>query len=631
MKTMRIGMVVGAVGILGAGGALLALRGQVPAGPAGTVTRAPSGAGASVGATASPARTTCAFEAGQTLTYAAALKGELHHETPGLGLPAHTRADLDGRLTFQVLATEAGAATLVGRMDLEDRVKPSSFDVKSFRAPFLVTVDERCQLQAFARWRPSTEQVARNQQSVLWDAQFRLGVTELGVKDASGLAASTLAAKGDIVQRILGGYRSTWPGEPADLRVEGRMTVSLGAGPWFESLESVRTQLATKLSNASTLTLRRTEGDASFAAAELDQANYVWGDLLTRQAKLQLVARPFTRFDRERHERVGAQSLPEALDAFVAKQQAGGGTQDKWPDLSAYFEVHPEALKPAYAKYLKGELPPSSAGDFFLAIGKARNDEARELLLAIKRDDGAVMMDQVRAMFSLVTRTDVGVGLAQELAADVHRHVARNNHDSDFIAGESMLALSTMSGLRSDAAVAKTTHDALTSVLSSQPETGHPLRVALHAIGNTGDLTLLPAADRFLASADLDTRKAAMHVFSRMPPAQTDAVEVELLKRETSPFVKKVMYRIFQQQHLDMQQGASPELVAQALSELRTTKSAYTRRNMVFLIAQSSVKDEPEIRKALVEQARWERAKGTQVLNQFGPILTRAERLEVFR
>ncbi|MBX7097154.1 MAG: hypothetical protein K1X89_05550 [Myxococcaceae bacterium] len=629
MKT-RIGMVVGGALLLGSGAAVLALRGPSEA-PRETpeVGGAPSAAQAAAPLQAS--RVACRFEPGQTLSYAAGLEAELHHETPGLNLPAHAKADLTGRLELEVLSSTEEAATLVAKVTLAPKATQSFFDVKAFRAPFLVTIDRACQLQAFARWKPAAEQVARTQQALLWDAQFRLGVRELGVKDSSGIAAATQASKGDLLQRSLDGYRSTWPGEPADLKVEGRMTVDLGPGPWFESLDSSRAQLATKLSNRSRLLLKRDAAEVAFAPAERDQGNYVWGDLLTRQPKLELVARPFTRFDRERQERVAPLTLPQALDAFVAKQSAGGGTMDKWPDLSAYFEVHPDAIKPAYSKYLKGELPPSSAGDFFLALGKTRNDEARELLLAIKRDDGAVMMDQVRAMFALVTRTDVGPGLAQELAADVHRHVARGNHDSDFLAGESMLALSTMSGLRNDTDVAHTTREALTSVLSSQGETTHPTHVALHAIGNTGDLTLLPVADRFLASADIDTRKAAVHVFSRMPPAATDATEVELLKRETSPFVKKEMYRVFQQQHVDMQQGASKELVDQTLSELRSTKSAYTRRNMVFLIAQSAVKDEPETRKALVEHARWERAKGTQVLNQFGTILTREERLEVFR
>lgn len=573
----------------------------------------------------------CRFSPGTQWSYAAALRASVHQTTPGLNVPSTTELDLVGRLEFEVLSARPDGAVLAGRWALTNQSNQPSLDVNAFRTPFLVAVDGQCQLQGFARWEQASPSLARNQQAVIWDTQFRWSSGDIRVADASGIAFGQVSLTADGLQRTLTRYESTWPGEPAGLKLSATMSVRTGAGPWFETLESHREQFADELSNVSTLTLRRQEAPVQFAAEERQETHYVWGDLLHKQAKLELAARPFTRFDRERQEKVSGQSLTQALDAFAQRVQQGVGTQSKWPELAAYFEAHPDALKPAYERYRQGELPPSAAGDFFLALSKTRNDEARELLLSVKRDEGAVMMDQVRAMFALVTRTDVGQPLAQELAGDLTRQVARRTHDSDFLGGEAMLALSTMSGLRNDPAIQKVSRQALETVLTSEPQTSHPARTALRAIGNMGDPAMLPLVTDFMRANDVDTRKAAAHAFSRMPPESTDALEVEWLKRETSPFVKKELYRVIQQQHFDLQHGAGRELVEQALSELPTTSSALVRRSMVFLIAQSAVAKDPDIRRALVEQAKKERAKGSPVLNQFGTILTRAERAEVLR
>lgn len=631
MKT-KVRWLVAALGVSAAGGAWLVAQGG---GEAKRPAPPPEVTGPVTPVAVAPApvsRTQCRFEVGSSLSYAVTLASESRQEAPGLGAAAEVPLDLQGALSVQVLSVRPGSSTLVGRLSLAARAGKPGIDTAAFEAaPFLVTVDEACQLQAFARWRRAEASLARNQQALLWETTFRLGTGELGVEDASGVTRAKVASRGDLVQRRLDGYQQLWVGEPSDLSVSGELNVALGQGPWFESLESRRLQLANRLSNASTLTMTRQDRPVSFAAAERDEANYVWGDLLPRQPKLELVARPFNRFDRERQDRVREQTVDQALDAFVERVKSGVGVQSRWPDLAAYFEVHPESLKPAYAKYEQGALPPGAAGDFFLALGKTRNDEARELLLSIKRNDDAVMMDQVRSMFALVTRTDVGPELAQELATDVKRYAGRKTEAADFVGGETMLALSTMSGLRSDEAIAHTTRQALSDVLAAEGPNSAIARTALKAIGNTGDPTMLQLVAPFTQHPDITTRKAAANAFSRMPPEVADPIEVEWLKRETSPFVKKELYRVLQQQHFDLQQGASRALVAQALSELPTTKSAYVRKSMIFLVAQSSVAKEPEIRRALIEQAKRERAKHTPVVNQFGLILTPEERLEVLR
>lgn len=577
----------------------------------------------------------CTFEKGQRFGYSVAVDSQTHQDVPSTEVPADFVMVLKGTLDTQVIEVRDQSAVMVAKWALESK-GPAGIDPKAMQPPFLIEVDHQCQLLAFAREKGTARASARNQQSLFWETQFsRRPSDDFTLADTTGIARATLERVTDReIRRTLKGYQSRWDQEPpAHTSLAGVMTVVLGSSGWLESVSSRTTYSSAQGRGTASLELtsRPAGAQASFSAFDADQSHYLWENLLPLERQRDLISRPFTSFDRKRQEKVSALTVDQALNEFADRVKARVGVQSTWPELSAYLEVHPEAVKPALQKYYARELPKDAAGDFFLAIGKARTPEAREALLEIKRNDGAVMMDQVRAMFGLVLREDVGVDFAQELARDVRRHIANNTRASSFLAGETMLALSTMSGSRDDAKVSAVANQALVSVIQSEAPDSHAMRVALHAVGNTGNPGLLPTVEQHLASPDVETRKAAAHAFSRMPAADTDALEVEWLKRETSPFVRKHAYMVFQQQHFNPGQGATRPLVEQALKDLKTEKSAFTRKSIVLLIAQSSIKTEPQVRKALIEQARFERAKKTTLLNLFARVLTRDEVLEVLQ
>lgn len=629
MKT-RAAMALGATGLVVLG-AVFMWKTSEPAAP--IAAPAPLRLPPPVAAVAtSPAGGHCRLQPGAQFTYGLTLESKTTQAAAGAAQQAEVSLSLAGQFEAEVLSVSSTSAVLVGKVALSPPPGKASIDVVALRPPFLLELDTNCQLLNFARQRSTPLPAARNQQGLLWETQFNVNPTAgYRMQDTNGVASGRLEREGARVRRTLERYDSVWAEVPPELKLYGVLVAELGDGPWFTSL-TVRGALnGPQFSTSSTTSLELQRRAAAFTAAQRDASAYVWENLLPRQPKPELIGRPFTQFDRAVQGRVAAQTLPQAMDGFSARFNKGVGVQSTWPELSAYFEVHPDAVKPAISKYLKGELPQKAAGDFFLALSKARTPEAREALLEIKRDDSAVMMDQVRAMFALITREDVGHELALELSGDIGKQLGRRNKDADFLAGEAMLALSTMSGSRNDPAVAATSRQALESVLTREPAQSTNVHTALHAIGNTGDPALLAMLHPYATSADLDTRKAAAHVFSRMPPEQSDALEVDWLRRETSPFVKKELYRVIQQQHFNLQQGANRALVEQTLAELPRTKAAYTRKYMVLLISQSAVGQEPEIRRALVAQARQERARGTVLLNEFARILTRDEIAEVLR
>lgn len=577
----------------------------------------------------------CRFERGQRLAYTVALESEATQVVPSSGQSLASSLSLTARLELEALAPSPEGPVLLARLD-EVKASGGSGLERGLEAPFLLQLDDGCRLTRYARHGQTPRPVARNQQALLFEIQFSARPTDaFAFETGNGRAVALLErAEPGVLRRTLARYEALWNEPSAQGAVaEGALRVQLGEGPWFEALSTTETLHTAAARAHSLLTLTRLEPARGFGAADRDVAHYAWENLLPRAPRVDLVSRPFTTYDAARQQKVKALTVTEAVDQFAARVTQRKGVQDTWPELSAYFEVHPEAVRPAVKRYREHGLPKEAAGDFFLALGKARTPEAKAVLLELKRDE-AVPMDSVRAMFALVVREDVGVELAQELAGDVTRHVAKRTPSADFHAGEAMLALSMLSGTRDDPAVTATTRQSLESVLSLGQRGGavtEPTRVALKAVGNTGDATLLPLVEPWSRLDDLETRKAAAWAFSRMPPESSEAAELAWLQRESSPFVKRALYLSIQQQHFNLGQGASRALVQQAAADLKTEKSALTRQSMVRLIAQSAVAKEPDVRELLKAQAKAERAAQSPLLNEFASILTPDEIAEVLR
>ena len=592
--------------------------------------RAPAPGTPSTAATqAALVRTSCEFVAGQRLAYAVRLDSTVQQQVSGVAEPVRTSVDLEARLNLQVVSTAGTSAVLVGQLADLSHDRATGLDLAALGTPFLVEIDGACQLQNFARARTVGRTAARQQQGLLWDTQFRLVASQdaFVTHNANGVVQSTLTGAGDVVRRELTRYVHLWgsrDGAPA----RGTLDVTLGAGPWFASLTSHEDFSAEQTSGTSSLSMTALpRATVDFTPAQLDVQHYAWENLLPRLAT-QVVQRPVTSFDTARQQRVATQTPTEALDGFAERVTKGLGVQSTWPDLSAYFEAHPEAIAPSLARYFKGELPENAAGDFFLALGKARTTVARDALLGIRRDARSAVMDRVRANFALVDREDVGLAYAHELSKDVATHLTAADDANRFLSRESLLALSTMSGMRNDVEVSLVSRQAIEQALQS-PKL-EVIQVAMGAIANMGDPALLTVADPYIHSDDVDTRLLAAKVFRRMPPVLTDDVEAAWLARETHPFVKKELYKHLQRQHHELS-GANRTLVNQALADLPTSKSALTRRHIVRLLNESLASKDPDVRAALKAQAKVEFANRSTLLNEFSRILTRDEVAEVLR
>lgn len=575
----------------------------------------------------------CVFEAGEQAVYGVSLTSTTQAEAAPGQPPLDVSLSLSGQLHLEAVETSGPDAVLLGRL-MNLSVAAAGLDAQALSRPFLVKIDPGCRLVAFARQLDAPRGAARNVQALLWEAQFEATPSDaFRMENGNGVVTGRMeqVAPGEF-RRTLTSYASLWQDRGArEVATDGALVVRRGSSGWLETLDASETLRFGGARTQSRLSLSRAApGGPVFSEEARTMAGYVWENLLPLEAK-DLISRPVTKYDHERRARVSSQTPREALDAFVARKQQGVGIQETWPDLAAYFEVHPDAIAPAVERYLAGELPVETTAEFFLALGKARVPEAREALLTLKRDERRVAMDRVRSMFALVVREDVGPALATELAHDADRHLSRRDELAQFLGGEALLSLSMMSGTRSDPQVTSIATASVGRALASLPPSTHGQRATLGAVGNLGQAAMLPAARPYINASDPKLRRAATRVFGRIPPPDSEGVALEWLRREDDPLVKRDLWDALQQQHFDAGKGAGRALVDEAIRQLPTTKSAYTRRAMVRLLAQSEVAQAPDVRQALVKQARWERDRKTTLLNEFQRWLTQQEVGEVLK
>ncbi|MDP1830394.1 MAG: hypothetical protein Q8L48_44445 [Archangium sp.] len=604
-------------------------QGQVGRQPV-SVTASPAPLAAMPTDATAGARTGCVVAPGQQLAFKLSSSSTTSSEVPGV--PADSpalAATLTGVLRVRGVRASDDGSVLVGQLtDLE--LRAAGVAARELSPPFLVELARDCRLLRFARQRDLPRDAARNQQALVWGTFFTLTPGPLGLEDALGQFNATFSRvkDGTRIERHVQAYESLWQSSALDVPANGLMSVELGAGPWFESIQS-RTAL-TLAEGPVSASLELTRVDPSpLLAVEVNEGDFLWEDLLPRTAARRHAERPFNKYDVERRGRVSGQTPDEALEQFYRRSVSAVGIQETWPDLSAWFEVHPEGIQLAVERLHARRIPAVAIAPLYTAIGKARVTEGREALLAIRRDLTEPPMDRVRATFNLLDRPDVGVSFARELAQEALGNTGPLEHKQNFLRGENLLALGMMAGLRGEPELETVARETFAQLLTGANVDSQVAHSALKALGNLGDVATLPLITPASASGDFHTRVAAAHAFRRMDPKASEAAALAWLQRESHPFVRRQLYITIRRQYFDAQVAPSAAMTRQAQEDLARTRSPIDRKTIIRFLAKSALIQDPAFRGYLVAQARRERDTG--ILNAFTDILTPAEVSEVLR
>lgn len=592
-------------------------------------------------------RSGCTFFPGQELSYQVAETTDLRLDPARLNLPPG--AQLSGmppsrsiEVTMDLKALPSDGrpgAILLGRYSKVD--EKTAADAGVITAPFLVRVDSSCKLVGFARQDTTADKIARTQQAIAIELQWRWprdGQVEDNGENTLGrfrarYQSSEIDGKTSVRRRILAFTElrsgSKLPGSSAQSGVmaprESEMTIEPGPGPWFTTLTGHEDFAGIALVDVkSTVAARQVPtAPGAFDGLPTDLARYVWVDLFGSEAKV-ASDRRHSREELELMERLRGLPLKEVLALYKDKLDHKENIARRWPMLELYLEAHPELIKTVAKMLRNNELEDYLEPDLYLALGKVPGPQARDALMDINADKSAMPADRTRAAFAIIDRDDVGADFARTLQGDAQAMNSGGSYDQRAYGREALLALSTMSGLRDkEIPEIKSMARQVTADLLKQGKDEIALAPVFGAISNIGDPALLDSVEPFTRSPDPGVRSEATSALRRMPASQTVSFSVDWLQRENSVRVRESLYVSIVQQ-LAGGKVADPALVAQAIADLGRGPNAATRQ-AIYKIIGPVAKTNPAAKAALIAQVKHEQDAQEGLSSLLGEYLTSVE------
>lgn len=585
-------------------------------------------------ATGGEERDDCGFDVGARLAYQVDLRTRTAVDAADtLGLPTGDeprQADQSTslRLELEVVDANEGAATLLARYGaIESSAIPRPDDLAT---PFLLRVNRDCSLGGFARHATTHRAHGRVQQSILHELGWRWAEGESEGTNGIGryLATAGIAEPegGRLVQRRVLRYDELWNEDAAEVDVErSLLSVRVGAGPWFESLTGIEDRRHGSRRSVGELLAVRMEPSPS-ALSDLSHSvdDYVWEDLLPADVSIR-TPRPITQQDRERQAAVAHLTVDEAMDRYLGRVESGVGIEQTWPELTDYLEARPEQTAPVVHRIQDDEVPAEARSGIYMAIGRARTAEAKQVLIAISADGNAPIIERTRAMFALIDRDDVGVEVARLF--DAQAQGRSDDAAAETLKRESLLALGAMAGQQEDAAITSLALAAAESRLGAA-SSADEMRSAFGAIGNVGDVAALSIVEPYTRVADPEVREVAVHAIRRLHPEASAALVADWLDRERHPLVERRLFQTLVFQCADHQAPPTEAVAERALRSLqRQPESQITRKALIRLLGSfmESAPDEPlaqAAREALVQQVRIELDAGTELYDVLAGFLS---------
>jgi hypothetical protein len=302
----------------------------------------------------------CAIAPGTELAYRVSVHATGTMHGAALGLQGAASAGdsriekaVDATLALRALSSDASGSVVLARFrDLQDDALVGESD-----APFLLRIDSRCKIGAFARLKSTGLATARTIQGLAYELQWKWPEGESVEEDGESAlgrfrARHTVGTDGSVV-RTIAKFTTLWSngadhfasrdGDDADepngpsprVPSMSTLTVEPGKGAWFESLggtlalrdvSAVDTETVTKAN-------RTAFPNGALEGASPDVAKYVWEDLLPKRVTLR-TKREVTRAEMNQREKVREVSLDQSVDGFVKRVASGVGFAESWPPLT---------------------------------------------------------------------------------------------------------------------------------------------------------------------------------------------------------------------------------------------------------------------------------------------------------
>ncbi len=558
----------------------------------------------------------CRFTTGATFSWA--YRTESHYRVntllPGAPGPAPQNGDAEvqGRLSFEVLSSAPGTAMLVGRLTAANETA-----LRAVGAPlensFLARVDERCQVTAFARLKTTPGNAARVQHLALSDLSFSVAPNAPGAEPQFFTAMGTLRAQvtqgdegaGHWLRKPVG-YLARWSPRMDTVNLkDGLLEVRRGNSAWFDTLRGEEEVAGGEVE------FSRTEWSATplppdataLQSVSRDEADYVWGNALADLEVARGTAGGPTQDHARRVELARNTTWDEAITRFSTLIAARANINEQWRDMAAYLDAHPDKIEEYVEEITAREFPAGAKAPAFLALGQTQSPIARDALLGVYRNTAAMSGDRIRSSLALAARNDVGAPLAKEFHTQAMSKTSGPAEAS--VARQTMLHLGILAGTHP--AQTDVTAEALTMVkeLTATAKTPEDFSVLCGTVGNMAERSLLPQIATWSKLPDASLRQQVPQALRRYAVADVHDLMVEWLQRETSSDVKRELFNVMHHMYVDAHQPIDAPLVAEAMKHLRENPKVLTRQSLYHLLA-PHIGTNPEVHAQLKQQLKYE-------------------------
>ena len=570
---------------------------------------------------AAPVVQRCAWEPGQRASYAGShlLDSSFHLDaSPAIAQLAQgevpeqkSHISTAWVLDMEVAEVDDGGFATAAMRFRSFRMKESEADeavsVPGIEAPFLVRLSPQCGVEDFGRRSDQDLDTAFQQQQTIASFQWRHatdGQTRYDARERDSMGEFTAhyeRREAGPLRRTRHSFDSLYGSHPRNEAPLGRasgpgQTIEVGSELWFASIEQDETlSLTLHGKPLATMALRGRIMHApppptTVALADVKQPGWVWGWLLGSH---------HPRIEKDGGAKVdpglARMSVSQMLEQYT--RMLGGDDVNKYVDfLASWVRSNPQRLGELLSALRDRRFPEKYGHSaVFLALARAGTPEARAALLSITDGRGWSGADRKRAALALVEAGSLpetlektlrdGARREPDVYASVLGQAIRMQHDRDPAAAGRMRE--TLAGLLSGAGTSATQAQMLT------------------AVRNSAEPGFVPQVQTFTRSADVDVRIDAYEALGSMPVGSTDGDFASALQGETDARARAAMVRAYASQ-ATVQGGASPAVLAAAEAALGTESNGDVKGELVALVGDAALKNDPAARSALESAYRSE-------------------------
>ncbi len=303
--------------------------------------------------------------------------------------------------------------------------------------------------------------------------------------------------------------------------------------------------------------------------------------------------------------------LDRALTLFAR------GHKDEFRELLVlYLRARPQAAGALMELLLAGKIPPEARPDFFRAVGTSGTPEAQDALMEVMRTPRFEKGDRDRAVVAITQ-----VKAVTDKALKTLVEFADHSDEKDLRATARLMTGAVEHEAPADQSARRAELNGVLKRWVGESSSVSDYHVALAAVGNAGDATLIETVKPLLGDASPYNRASALLALRRMPVHETSGLLAPGFADESSAVVDQAA-RVGLEQSINARGLPDLSVLEAAAARLSREPDSHTRGALINLLGPAA-KTVDLAKRALIDQ--FHREKAAELLELIGRYVAASE------